>query len=355
MGFIPAPHPFALRLNPEVSFGSEAMRGLKACLCISLFLPLLSLAISTVPAQEQTLRTQTNLVFVPALVKDAKGKVVYGLQQKDFMIEDDGVQQAVKLDEEPESDPVALVIAIQRGRRARKEYARIRTLHTMLNPIASQRSTEMAVVEFDSRVELIRNFTNNLDWIQSDVETLQEGDNGAAIRDAVSYSVKLLEGMPKTRRRVLLLISETRDHGSKTATIGDVVTAIGSSNTVVYALAYSPAISEIHDTLNGKNNDEEANAIRIDPVIAIAWNLMKKNTPKEIAAMTGGEYELFQTNRHFQKMMMDFDNNLHSRYLLSFQPSQPRPGLHRIHVRLSNPRGETILARTSYWAPGPVH
>ncbi len=331
------------------------MSGSKATLCILLFLPLLSVVISTVPAQEQTLKTQANLVFVPALVKDAKGKVVYGLQQTDFMIEDDGVQQAVRLDEEPETDPVALVIAIQRGRRARKEYARIRTLHTMLSAIAGQGNTEMAVVEFDSQVELIRNFTNNLDWIQSDVETLQEGDDGAAIRDAVGYSVKLLEGMAKTRRRVLLLISETRDHGSKNATIGDVVATIGNSNTVVYALAYSPAISEIHDTLNGKNNDEEANAIEIDPVIAIAWNAMKKNTPKEIAAMTGGEYELFETNRKFQKMMMEFDNDLHSRYLLSFQPTRPRPGLHRIHVRLSNPRGEAILARTSYWAPGPAN
>ena len=328
---------------------SGATAWLGALFCASL----LALPYSAAPAQEQTLRTQSNLVFVPALVKSEKGKVVYGLQQKDFIIEDDGVQQAIHLDEEAEGEPVSLVIAIQRGRRARKKYARIRTLSTMLDPISGQAQTETALVEFDSHVELIRNFTNNTDWIAGDLETLQEGDAGAAIRDAVSYSVNLLDGVPKTRRRVLLLISETRDHGSKLASISDVVTAIGNSSTVVYALSYSPAVSEIHDTLNGKNRDEMTPYIQFDALLAIAWQAMRNNTPKEIAALTGGEYALFETEHLFEKMMLDFDNNLHSRYLLSFQPSQPHPGMHRIHVKLSQQKSETILARSSYWAPGP--
>jgi hypothetical protein len=48
--------------------------------------------------------------------------------------------------------------------------------------------------------------------------------------------------------------------------------------------------------------------------------------------------------------MVDFTNHLHSRYLLSFQPSDPHPGLHQIRVRLQQPNGATVLARGSYWA-----
>ena len=35
-----------------------------------------------------TLRTQSNVVFVPTLVTDHAGKLIFGLQEKDFIIED---------------------------------------------------------------------------------------------------------------------------------------------------------------------------------------------------------------------------------------------------------------------------
>jgi len=50
--------------------------------------------------------------------------------------------------------------------------------------------------------------------------------------------------------------------------------------------------------------------------------------------------------------MNDFTNHLHSRYLLSFAPKDPHPGLHQLQVRLKDPSKGTVLARTSYWAEG---
>jgi hypothetical protein len=35
-------------------------------------------------------------VLVPALVKDKNVEIIYGLQAKDFIIEDDGVEQPVR-------------------------------------------------------------------------------------------------------------------------------------------------------------------------------------------------------------------------------------------------------------------
>jgi hypothetical protein len=71
-----------------------------------------------------------------------------------------------------------------------------------------------------------------------------------------------------------------------------------------------------------------------------------------MAAMTGGEYELFATRKKFDVRMNDFTNHLHSRYLLSFAPKSPRPGLHRITVRVKDAGDSTVQARTSYWAEG---
>ena len=77
---------------------------------------------------------------------------------------------------------------------------------------------------------------------------------------------------------------------------------------------------------------------------------MRKNVPKGIAAMTGGEYGLFESRKIISKTRMnDFTNHLHSRYLLSFQPKDPKPGLHefRVHLRSGN---ATALARSNYWS-----
>jgi hypothetical protein len=51
--------------------------------------------------------------------------------------------------------------------------------------------------------------------------------------------------------------------------------------------------------------------------------------------------------------MNGFANHVHNRYLLSFEPKSPHPGLHQIRVRLKDPgRKETVLFRSNYWAGG---
>ena len=223
---------------------------------LSLLLTLAGLA----AAQQQeppTFRTQSNVVLVPALVRDATGEVIYGLQAKDFVIEDDGVAQTVHLDETAESEPVYLVVAVQCGRQASFELPRMQGLPSMLlGPLMAQPQTKVAVIAFDSHVHAVEDFTGDQNAIEHALRSLQPGDQGAAILDAVNYSVKLLDSVPQNRKRVLLLISETRDHGSRTAKIDDVIKAIGNSNTVVYTLAFSPARSNVLDTLRGNNNPD---------------------------------------------------------------------------------------------------
>ncbi len=310
-----------------------------------------SIAVLVCPAalaQETTLRSQSNVVLVPALVKDAQGGIVYGLQARDFIIEDDGVEQTVRLDEQPEGQPISLVVAIQRGRRASYEFPRIRKLNSMLGPLVSEGLAKIAVIEFDSQVHYVHDFSSNADRLTQDLE-LQPGDGGAAILDAVDESIKLLEKAPRERQRVLLLISETRDHGSR-AKIEGVVAAIGQSNTVMYALAFSPALSNILDTGRGNNKSEMHQGVDILDLMYRTAQAVRKNVPSAVAAMTGGEYQLFATQKKFEVRVNDFTNHLQSRYLLSIAPRDPHPGLHQIRVRLRDTGGNTVLARTSYWA-----
>ena len=207
-------------------------------------------------SQGTTFHSQTNVVVIPALVKSAKGAIVYGLGAKDFLVEDDGAEHVVRLDEAAEGSQVSLVVAIQRGRRANYEFPRIRGLSAMLDPMVEAGLGRVAIVEFDSQVELIQDFSGNSEKIAENLKGLHAGDGGAAILDAVDYSVKLLEKAPKERQRVLLLISETRDHGSYGVKVDDVVAEIGQSNTAMYALTFSPSRSNVSDTMRGNNLDE---------------------------------------------------------------------------------------------------
>ena len=314
---------------------------------------LLLFLVAGVAGQEPTFRSQTNLVLVPTLVKGRDGRLVYGLEAEDFVVEDDGLAQVVRLDEEAEREPVSLVVAIQRGRRAAYEFPRIQGLGSMLDPLMTEGLTQVAIVEFDSQVELKQDFTTNASLIRQELKRLQAGDGGAAILDAVYFSEKLLDKVSSDRQRVLLLVSETRDHGSTWARkLDQVVNLVGTSNTSMYALSFSPSRSNVLDTMRG-NNTEEMNAgpDLLAPVF-MGVQAMRKNSPKAIAAMTGGEYETFSTLDGFENRMLDFTNHLHGRYLLSFVPKDPHPGLHSIRVTLKTPGTSKVLARNSYWALG---
>ena len=306
--------------------------------------------------QQPTLRTQANVVLVPALVKDKHGAMVYGLNAGDFVVEDDGVEQTVRMDEEPETSPISLVIAIQLGRTAEAELPRIRTLGVMLDPILSSGRNRAAVVTFDSSIELVRNFTTNGALIAADLTGLRSGDQGAAILDAVGYSAALLKNEPNDRRRVLLLVSETRDHGSHIVNFEDTVRTITDSNILVYTLAFSPTVSNFLDDARGKLQPK-GDSVNVGnlaiQLTVMAIEAMRKNTPKTIAALTGGEYELYKSHQGFESRMMEFANHLNNRYLLSFDPKDPHPGLHRVSVRLRRSRDVDILARERYWADQP--
>jgi VWFA-related protein len=302
-------------------------------------------------SQEITLHSQSNVVIIPALVKSANGEVVYGLGPKDFVVEDDGVEQTIRVDEAAEGSAVSLVVAIQRGRRADYEFPRIRGLSAMLDPMVEAGLGSVAIVEFDSQVQLAQDFSSNSERTAGTLKELQPGDGGAAILDAVDYSVKMLEKAPKERQRLLLLISETRDHGSQ-AKVEDVVAEIGQSNTTVYALAFSPSRSNVLDTMRGNNINEMHEGVDFLDLGYRVVQAMRKNTPETIAAMTGGEFESFATGKGFEAHMIDFTNHVHSRYLLSIEPKSPHEGLHQIRVRLRDVGDRVVLARSSYWVTG---
>jgi VWFA-related protein len=293
-----------------------------------------------------TIRVTTNEVLVPTLVEKRDGGVVYGLKPDDFVLEDNGVPQKIRVQEEMDTAPVSLIVAVEEGGVSALEFDKLAKLGPLLDLFLSDGRSQAALVGFDSHPHLIHDYTHSSDEVGEALKHLEQGNGGDAILDTVSYAVDLLEDSPKQYRRVLLLVSEERDHGSKHTRPEQLAQKIGRSDVLVLSICFSPSRAEFLHDVKDSGDDRIMNPIS---TIAMIVQAFKKNVAKEVAHMSGGEYTTFTGDKGFEQRVVDAAKHARNRYLITFSPSDPTPGLHTIRVRTAQDYGARIVARANYW------
>ena len=283
---------------------------------------------------------------MPTLVEKRDGGVVYGLKPDDFVLEDNGVPQKIRVQEEMDTAPVALVVAVEQGGVSVLEFDKLAKLGPLLDLFLVDGKGQAALVGFDSKPHLVRDFTHSSEEINQDLKALDPGDGGDAILDTVSYAVDLLQSQPKEYRRVLLLISEERDHGSKHTKPAQLIRKIGESDVLVLSVSFSPARAELGHDIKDSGDDRAMNMVSALLMVVQAF---KKNVSKEIAHMSGGDYTTFTGDKGFEKRVVEAAKRTRNRYLITFSPSDPTPGLHTIRVRTVQDYGARVVARANYW------
>ena len=303
------------------------------------------------PGESANLRVTTTEVLVPTLVEKRGGSILYGLKAGDFVLEDNGVPQKIRVQEEMDTAPVALVVAVEEGGASVLEFDKLARMGPLLDVFLTDPRSQAALVGFDSVPHLLEDYTHNGDQINTDLEHLQQGDGGAAILDTVNYAVALLETQPKDFRRVLLLISEERDHGSKHTKAAQLIQKIGESDVLVLSVSFSPALAELgHDV---KDSEPDQATMNMVSALVMAIRAFKKNVAKEVAVESGGEYTTFVGDKRFEARVMSAAKDARNRYLITFSPTDLTPGLHTIRVRTTQDYGARIVARANYWLAAP--
>src|ERR1039458_1246475 len=293
-----------------------------------------------------TLRVTTNEVLVPTLAEKRGGGVVYGLKADDFVLEDNGAAQKVRVQEEMDTAPVSLVVAVEQGGMSVLEFDKVAKLGPLLDLFLSDPRSKAALVGFDSQPQLILDYTHSGEDLNESLKRMEPGDGGDAILDTVSYAADLLGTQPKEFRRVLLLISEERDHGSKHTKAEQVIKKIGQSDVLVLTVSFSPLKAEfLHDA---KDSGSERTMNMVSALAALV-QAFKKNVTKEVALMSGGEYTTFTGDKRFEQRVVDAAKHARNRYLITFSPSNPTPGLHTLRVKLAQDYGAHVVARANYW------
>jgi VWFA-related protein len=299
--------------------------------------------------QSYTLRTQSNIVLVPTTIQTKHGDVLYGLKENQFVVEDNGVPQTIHLDEDTDSLGLSLVVVIQCSRSAGWEFPKLNGIGTMVDAIAGDAPREVAIVTYGSAPLLLGKFSKNVDAMAHALAQLEPCDDpDASTLDAVAYATKLLDARKNHYRHAILLISETRDHGS-TAKPAEVIAALGRTNTVVDSVAFGPGKTEVMSDLKYGGGSGPLG------LLMMAVNALKKNAAHELAALSGGEYINFTTQKGFDQGLQQLSNHVHNYYLLSFQPhteanGEPSSGMHKIRVKIPDYPDARVRFRESYFA-----
>jgi len=329
--------------------------------------------------------------MVPTLVTDRQGNVIFGLRADDFIIKDNGVEQKVHMDEAFSYEPVSLVVAVQTGGNAGsvigsgcalQRDTNVFTSHVgqcksalhaiglMLETFVNLPGSEMALVSFDDEVKLRQNFTSDIAKVTKSLDSLPGSNGGAAVLDAVQFSLKLLKQQPENHRKVLVVISKQKDDDSKAETLQEAVRQIISSNVEVYMIAYPPdfasgarAVAKLlgpSQTLTApgpglpgspvNSSVSTVGSLDILGLISLLHSAAKRepNVPQLIANLTGGEYVLFHNRNGLDDALGLLANHANNRYQLSFTVKNPTPGPHKLEVFVRSGEGLQISARAGY-------
>jgi VWFA-related protein len=232
---------------------------------------------------------------------------------------------------------------------------------------------EVAVLAFDHRVQTLTGFTSNQDEIKAAFGKLKPGSVNHQLDDAAMEGINMLRNRGKERKKILLLIAETRDQGSA-FNPRDVLTNAEFSDVVIYSVNMSTLLNSMTSksepnrpnpippefrsplpmgTPRTLTTDAQTNMGNYTPAIKELYTQIKAifvPNPLEVYTKeTGGREHNFATMSGLEEAIGMIGREIHSQYMLTYLPSNRNEGgYHEITVRVSKP-GMLVRTRGGYW------
>jgi VWFA-related protein len=328
------------------------------------------------PETQPLIRTTVDFVVAPVTVLDRNGDYVDGLRPDQFHLFDNEKEQDIKVD--VAFQPISMVIAVQANDQAESVLPQIQKIGVMIEPIVIGAQGEAAVVAFDSRIRELQEFTSDTNKITEALKKIHPGSSQSRMIDAVDTSVRLLRTRPQNRRRLILLISETRDKSSE-GRVREALIAAQLANVSVYSVDISRMITSIMGrpqpprpdnrppamtplpsrvpatpTTVMQSTGRDGSSAQFIPLMVEIFKDVKSifvDNPVEVFTKgTGGEQFGFYRQRGLEEAIEKIGAELHSQYMLSYNPNnKDEGGFHEISVDVSGRRGVTTRTRPGYW------
>jgi VWFA-related protein len=319
----------------------------------------------TLFAQEPVFRTQTHEVIVPVSVMSKDGKVVEGLNADDFQVLNDGKPQAVRMVQRDANPlPIHAVIVLEIDDGSGAALAKIKKTASVVsgyitNDMDTPEPSLAAIVTVADEVKLVQNFTPDPNVLGDTFAKLSASGDSARLVDGVGLACDLLAAQSPAARRVIVLISGSRDEDSKTP-FADVVVKAQKNDIAIYTISYSAVATAFTQKasdipppppqpgLYDPNNHGGINLLAIPMLLA---QLAKQNVAEAFAQSTGGSHQKFTTLHGLESRLTELGTDVHTRYVLAFAlPTSQQPGYHQLSVTVREPKDRRVHARTGYWS-----
>jgi len=177
-------------------------------------------------------RLDARLVLLHASVVDKNGKLLTNIPQSAFKIQEDGVEQPLKLFRR-EDVPVSMGIIVDNsgsmnGKRSRVAAAALE-LVKQSNP-----DDEVFIVNFNDDTHIDQVLTNDVKKLQAALARM-ESRGGTAMRDALSTSIDYVKRNGKKDKKVLVVITDGNDNSSNIS-LEQVLRKSRDSEVLIYAI-----------------------------------------------------------------------------------------------------------------------
>ena len=330
-----------------------------SCLALSVF----TLSAQDVP--QQVFRQTVTQVLAPTTVTDKHGDFINGLRPQDFRVLDNGKPQDIQVD--LAFHPISLVVCVQANNTMEGILPKIQKAASIFQPLVVGDQGEIALVAFDHRIRVMQDFTSDSTKFEAAMKQIKPGSTSSRMIDAVDDSIRMLKHRPTGRRRIILLISETRDLSSE-GKLRDAMTDADFADVAIYSVDVSHYLAAFtsppmaprpdlfppsaHMTPGGvpatPHNVEQTygnalNSADFVPLFVEIFRAVKgifvQNPVLVFTRYTGGKEYAFLKERGLERAVSDIGDLLHNQYLISYSPNnKDEGGFHQIQVYVEGQR-----------------
>lgn len=309
-------------------------------------------------------------VIAPVTVTDRDGNFVSGLTPYDFRLFDNGKPQ--RITEDVADHPISLVVVIQANAATEHVIKQVQKIGSVIDGTILGETGEVAVIAFDHRVQKLLPFTSEQGKVGEALKKLKPGSYSSNLNDATMEAVNMLRVRPNTRRRAILLISESRDKGSEMS-VREVLTNAEFNDVVIYPVNISHLLTSLTTAPPPPRPDnrppgavhlpagvvstpttesQHATGNYIPLFVEIfkgAKSIFVPNPLEVYSKYTGGREYSFKSQGALERAVSEIGAELHSQYLLTYLPNNPTEGgFHEITVQILKPDLK-VRTRTGYW------
>lgn len=269
-------------------------------------------------AQQPTFRAGAQTVPVYVTVTDQNKRLVGDLQREDFEIYDEKVKQDIILfDNEIQPVTVAVMLDSSGSMTMSLELLKQAAEQFIIRLLPEDKGR---VGYFNDKIAFLSEFTSDRDLIIASIRDMQFG-NPTRLFDAVAFSLDELQGMDG--RKVILAFTDGADTASRVGG-GEILRRAREEEVMIYGIGL----------------ESQMMGMRTRPDRAL----------RRMAEETGGGYFELKDTDDLGPTFTRVAQELHSQYLLGFEPQKPDGKVHRIEVRVSRP-GLVARGRRTYQAP----